>query len=250
MKDIIWFDIETVAETDKYSTYLKKKYRDDKYLSKPDMQKDTTEQSYYNKSWLYPEFSKVVCISTKIDWKVQSFVWEEKEIIKNFFALLDSKPGYVLGWYNINSFDIPYIRKRSVINGIIPQKLIDVWDTKPREKTSVDVMQKWKQWQFACSLDLLCFILFDSTPKDEWDWWSVFNRYYDWKIDDIKIYCEKDVRYTEEVYKYLINPVWYKEMLEKIAAKKNQDKEWIKEVEDILDPKATETKKDNEWMPF
>lgn len=220
-KKILWFDIETVAEVGNFSSYNKKrlwseKCRDNKF---PGLNE---EESFYKNAWLYPEFSRVVCISTMINGRTQSFSnrISEGDMLKNFFNYLGEYQDCVLGGFNILTFDIPFLWKRSVILGIKPHKKLCVGDIKPRERNEVDVMQIRKQGSFACSLDLLSISLLGHSPKTgDVNAKNVFEVYYsprpkeeplhvDSRLDKIAEYCEKDVEYTKMCYEKIQKSLW------------------------------------------
>ncbi len=199
-KTILWFDVETVPETNDFESYPKKQARIKKNIE-PEM---APAESYFKKSGIYPEFSKVACIACKDMVRGWIFSWEEKDILERFFALLDGFTNdYVLGWFNIVWFDIPFLWKREIINGIKPPKKLCIWSQKPREVDVVDVMQIRRQTSFSCSLDLLSLTLLWETPKEDGDGSDVFDHYYSWEYKWIEEYCMRDVEYTERCYDVL-----------------------------------------------
>lgn len=62
-KKILWFDIETAPEVNgsEFSSYPKRTAWEKKMLKEP--LTDTFERGYMQRASLFPEFSKVVCIS-------------------------------------------------------------------------------------------------------------------------------------------------------------------------------------------
>lgn len=98
--------------------------------------------------------------------------------------------------HNIKEFDLPFIARRMLINGVkIPIKL-NLFGKKPWEVPHLDTMELWKFGDFKhfTSLQLLTKILDISSPKDDIDGAGVFKVYYEeHNIPKIVTYCEKDV---------------------------------------------------------
>ncbi|MDR3168688.1 MAG: hypothetical protein LBU27_02845 [Candidatus Peribacteria bacterium] len=103
-------------------------------------------------------------------------------------------------------FDIPYLRKRMVINGIVPHKKLCIQNEKPWECSVVDVMNIWKHTSFSCSLDLLSLTLFGESPKTDMSGNNVSAAFYAGNIDMVRKYCEGDVRFTARCYEAIVNP--------------------------------------------
>ncbi len=257
MKKILWFDIETVAEVSGYMAYNKQrlwaeKCRDNKF---PGLNE---EESFYKNAGIYPEFARVVCISVYVDWKKVSFSnrISEKAILEEFFKFLDEYPDHVLGGFNIIGFDIPFLRKRAVIQGIKPHKKLCVGDIKPWERNEVDVMNLRKQGSFSCSLDLLSMTLLGMSPKTgEVSGKDIFEVFYwerpqdeklweDKRLGKIVKYCEKDVEYTVKCYNK-IQLILGNEIVseEKLPARREDVDE-----EKIFAPKGTASEKQKEFI--
>jgi 3'-5' exonuclease len=143
---MIFIDIETVPETNDYSTYNKAPQREEKYSNdKGDL---SFEEWYKKRSSLYAEFAKIVCISigreTESGFKTSSLFGDnEKELLTKFNSVINADEVFV--GHNIKSFDIPFLWKRSIMNGITPTKAISATGKKPRELVHVDTMELWKQ---------------------------------------------------------------------------------------------------------
>lgn len=220
-KKILRFDIETSPlyslEKDMPADLLAvwgKRYCSDK----PDDLSDFDR--FFQRSPLFAEFSRVVCISLGYEKDVQedpttawglhhpgvssklqltSLVWDEIDIFEQFRWMLSKFPWYVLWGHNIKNFDMPYLAKRFVINGMVVPELLDNSWKKPREIPVIDTMEHRKMWGGASTwLETICIVLGVPTPKDAMDWSMVGRAFYDGKIADILLYCEKDV---EAVYR-------------------------------------------------
>ena len=203
-KKILWFDIETAPEVNgsELNTYPKKRLWENKMIEK--WITTTFERSYMEKASIYPEFAKVVCISYLVDNQMKSLIGQDEEmLLMQFNEVLAFHQDAVLGGFNINEFDIPFLRKRMMINGIKPHKKLCIGNTKPWEVDTVDVFRIRKQTSFGCSLDLLSITLLGESPKSDMSWEKVSYFYYADNLSIIKEYCEGDVQFTERCYKKL-----------------------------------------------
>ena len=203
-KKILWFDIETAPEVNgsEFNTYPKKRLWENKMIEK--WITTTFERSYMEKASIYPEFSKVVCISYLVDNQMKSLIGQDEAILlMHFNEVLAFHQDATLGGFNINEFDIPFLWKRMMINGIKPHKKLCIGNAKPREVDTVDVFKIRKQTSFGCSLDLLSMTLLGESPKSDMSWEKVSYFYYADNLSIIKEYCEGDVQFTERCYKKL-----------------------------------------------
>ena len=167
-KKILWFDIETAPEVNgsDFSSYPKKRLWEDKMIEKGIT--TTFERSYMEKASIYPEFAKVVCISYSINNQMKSLIGQDEAmLLMQFNDVLAFHQDATLGGFNINEFDIPFLWKRMMINGIKPHKKLCIGNAKPREIDTVDVFKIRKQTSFGCSLDLLSMTLLGESPKSE-----------------------------------------------------------------------------------
>lgn len=206
---ILRFDIETCPEVTtevEWATYPKRQCWEKKAENNPEI--DGSFKSYLKKAWIYPEFSKVVCVSFKVDDHVNTIISQnEWEVLSAAFEVFKNWNGK-LGGFNIYNFDIPFLRKRGIINGFKPPMKLCIADIKPREMWDniVDVMQIWKQTSFACSLDLLSQTLLWDSPKSDGAGDMVASAYRSLNFDWIKKYCEWDVDFTIRCYDEIMYP--------------------------------------------
>jgi len=96
----------------------------------------------------------------------------------------------------IREFDVPYLCRRMLINGIPLPAVLDLSGKKPWEVQHIDTMQLWKFGDIKSytSLKLLAGIFNIATPKDDIDGSDVGRVY--WKEKNllrIATYCQKDV---------------------------------------------------------
>ncbi|MCO6498271.1 MAG: ribonuclease H-like domain-containing protein [Chitinophagaceae bacterium] len=166
-------------------------------------------EHYKEKAALYAEFGRVVCISfgyykasgSERKLRIKSIAKEnEKELLQEFCNDLQQFEKHHRGWafagHNIRDFDIPYLSRRILINGLILPESMRFFDKKPWEIMMVDTMQFWRFGDFKnyTSLELLAAALGIPTPKDDIDGSMVGEVY--WKDKDLQriaAYCQKDV---------------------------------------------------------
>ena len=219
----IFFDIETVGA---YPT-LEELRDNDKHLaelwvkrckwllkqSEPGESNDPSDL-WINKSSLHPEFGKIVCVSFGVFTpegieRITSFYGEdEKEILeKSNKVLANSRSkSFKLAGQNIKNFDIPYMGKRMLINGITPDPIIQTWNKKPWETSFLDLAEVFGfgSWgQTFSSLDLISHVLGVPTSKDNMEGSQVHGNYWGGMSEEIKNYCEQDVLCTMNCFKRL-----------------------------------------------
>lgn len=163
--------------------------------------------TYKDKAALEPEFGKIVCI-TFGSWpkdgsnalRLMSFGGEEKEILEKTKKILHNAMvmSFLLTGHNIKGFDIPWMAKRMIYNGILPPDFIRAGFKKPWELPYIDTADlfsfgSWTQ-QKSLSLDLLCHSLGVESPKGAMHGSEVSQAFHAGRIGEITKYCERDVR--------------------------------------------------------
>ena len=172
----------------------------------------TPHDHFFDRAGIFAEFGKIVCISVgyflkdnknadKLNLRIKSFSGrEEKPILEGFFELLNhphfNTPEIGLAGHNIKEFDVPYICRRALLNGLILPKILDISGRKPWETNFVDTLNLWKfgDYKNYTSLALLSALFDLPTPKDDIDGSEVGSVF--WHKDDvdrITRYCQKDV---------------------------------------------------------
>ncbi len=213
MAHIIYFDIETVSGQKSYSELSEslQKLWDKKCVSwlKDDI---TTVQLYTEKAAIFAEFGKIVCISCgyytpEREFVIQSFADDdEHQLLSEFFSFLEQYPSAVLCGHNIKEFDIPYVCRRGLIQGLSLPSLLQLRDKKPWDIQHRDTMEmrKFGDYKNYTSLALLCEIFNIQTPKDDIDGSQVGKVYREeHDLDRIVTYCEKDIWATAQLYQKL-----------------------------------------------
>jgi len=225
LKRILFIDIETVsthASYDQLTPVMQKhwlrKAKQIKSNATFDNDQQRAHQLYFDKAGIFAEFSKVVCISvgvlsTKSD-KIKSlrlrsyFGHDEKELLTSFANVLNKHFNrtnrYFLCGHNLREFDVPFICRRMLLNGIKLPALINIPGKRPWQTPHlIDTLEYWKfgDYKNYTSLDLLTNIFGLPTPKDDLDGSLVGNAYWvNNDIDAITTYCEKDVISVVQLY--------------------------------------------------
>lgn len=216
---LLFFDIESVSqykdlydmserELDtwmKYYDSMRKKVTDESRLL---LYKEGAK-AYYNEVYrqtaaFFPEFGKVACVSMAFvnggKVKYDSYYGEDEvKILKEVRKVFDKIDplGFDLCGHSIKMFDIPFLGKRFFINGLKPPTLFPDHNTKPWEMRTLDTKDVWQfgnNWALG-SLDLVCSVLDIDSPKNgdvKGD--SVTTNYWEGNHEEIKEYCEKDVK--------------------------------------------------------
>ena len=223
LKDMLFIDIETCSAAEDLKGFIdiigpngeEHWNRKVQHIQKDSINDAKTNAELYPlNAALYPEFGKVLVISigqitypdgvTPVS-KVKSFYGDnEAEILKDFMGtmikIFSIKPNVKIIGHNIKGFDIPYLIKRSIINGVsIPDKL-HLQKVKPWENCLLDTYDIWKfgGWNGA-SLSLICDLLDIPSPKEAMKAGDVSAAYWAGKLEEIKEYCEGDVVATMNV---------------------------------------------------
>lgn len=214
LNHILFLDIETVPEQENYTLLDTEMQELWEQKTQYQRKEDFTANEFYERAGIWAEFGKIVCISVGYftnkndirNFRVTSFYGEEKEILHDFSNLVNqyfSQPQHLLCGHNSKEFDIPFIARRMIINGLtIPQKL-NLFGKKPWEIPHLDTLELWKfgDYKHFTSLKLLTKILNIPTSKDDIDGSQVGYVYYVEKnIDRIITYCEKDVIAVAQVF--------------------------------------------------
>jgi len=221
---ILFLDVETVPQTFEYQmlnettrqlwqekfNYIKSRYPEN----------STSEYGYLNGAGIFAEFGKIVCISVgfifyKNDekhFRVKSFAGhDEKELLIQFSTMLEQSFSTVennICGHNIKEFDVPYIARRMLINGLQIPKMLRLAGKKPWEINFIDTLDLWKfgDYKHYTSLKLLTHILGIPSPKDDIDGSMVARVYYEENnLDKIASYCEKDVLATAQLLLKMCN---------------------------------------------
>jgi uncharacterized protein YprB with RNaseH-like and TPR domain len=207
--NILFIDIETVPLHYRYgemSPAMQQLWDDKTRFIQQREEKDG--EAVYERAGIYAEFGKIICISVgylhhasgdKV-LRLTSFAdKDEAKLLADFAKLLNdrfSSPDFYLCGHNIKEFDIPYLCRRLLINGMRLPNMINISGKKPWEVRHLDTMELWKfgDYKNYTSLNLLAQIFGIPTPKDDISGADVARVYYEEDdLDKIVRYCEKDV---------------------------------------------------------
>jgi DNA polymerase elongation subunit (family B) len=156
------------------------------------------------------EFAKVVCISfgyfkknntNGYQLRIKSFCSEdEKEILTRFIETLNQfhnqNHQWIFAGHNIKEFDVPFLCRRMLVNGIAIPPCIDFQNMKPWDTPILDTLHLWRfgDYKHYTSLKLLAAVLGVPSPKDDIDGSQVGHVYWKEKaLERIALYCQKDV---------------------------------------------------------
>ena len=171
---------------------------------------DSTASAYYiQRAGIMAEFAKVVCISigyfkkmaAHYQFRVKSIFGEnEKELLQEFVGTVNQLEAVHNHWsfsgHNIKEFDIPFLCRRLLINGLAVPAYLDFQNMKPWETNMVDTFQYWRfgDYKNYTSLKLLAAALNVPSPKDDIDGSMVGQVYWEENnLHRIATYCQKDV---------------------------------------------------------
>ena len=225
IEKLLFFDIETVSQYKdldelpkqelklwlSYYDNFKERVTDKSKLSNTEIDfsvetdNKNKKEVYRQTAAFFPEFGKVACVSLGFvtkggKTKFESFYGKDEidilKKVRDVFNKIDTLDFSLCG-QNIKGFDIPFLGKRFVINGLKPPNIFPSHDTKPWEMKVLDTKDVWSfgsKWGLG-SLDLICSVLKVDSPKNgdvKGD--NVNTNFWIDNHEEIKEYCEKDVK--------------------------------------------------------
>jgi len=223
LQKIMFLDIETVPQTSDFSELngeLAHLWEDkfaviQKRMPEKYTEETTAADAFNNSAGIYSEFGKIVCISVgfihfqenEMNFRTKSFSGsDEKLLLTDFIQLIlkfcTTKEQTLCG-HNIKEFDIPFICRRLLINGLQLPPIFQISGKKPWEISFIDTLELWKfgDYKNYTALKLLTAVFDIPTPKDDIDGSQVAHVFYKEKdIDRISLYCQKDVLATAQVF--------------------------------------------------
>lgn len=218
----LFFDIETTTRYKTYAEYTEAEpFMAAEFLYRVGMKSEykgmTVDDVYHDFGMLYPEHAQIVSIAWKIH-DGDAFIgetigfssWEEYESKDNKYAdrdilikfnevlrgLFDSREG-TLGGYRIKQFDIPFVYKRMLINGLYPQASLITVGKKPWDLNHLELYDYWTGVGAAgmAGFGAICEVMGVGNPKEDGlDGRQVCYRFWDdHDVVSINEYCMKDV---------------------------------------------------------
>ena len=216
LENLLLIDIETVPQQpdfDLLSDDWKHLWEEKTQRSLPDF--TTAAEFYPLRAGVMAEFAKIVCISTgffvkqdsKWQLRLKSFCGDdEKKILQELITTINIMEAKNNKWsfagHNIKEFDMPFICRRLLINGLAIPAYLDFQNMKPWDTNIVDTFQYWRFGDFKnyTSLKLLAAALGVPSPKDDIDGSMVATVYWQEKnLQRIATYCQKDVVTTGNI---------------------------------------------------
>ena len=213
LDDVVFIDIETVRLVDKLEkdTPLWDSWDYKlRYSREAEKFDGSIEEQFETKAALYAEFAKIVTITIgrikegKIIIKSYSD-HDEKKLLTDFcdvMGKLSSKNKRTrFAGHAIKGFDIPFIMRRCLVNGIELPDTIDIGHLKPWETTMIDTLDLWKGTGFyGASLLNIATAFGLPSPKSDISGSETSDVYWRRKevdgitpLERITAYCEKDV---------------------------------------------------------
>ena len=231
-QQILYLDIETVGA---YPSYFDMPDRIqqlwDKKAHSLNYKGDKKPLELFDRSGIYAEFGKIVCISVGFVVKgsqklrVKSyFSHNEAQLLFEFSELLKqhfNSPKHLMCAHNGKEFDFPYIARRMLVHGLELPALLDIAGKKPWEIRHIDTLELWKfgDYKHFTSLDLLTAIFDIPSPKADIDGSQVHEVY--WQQNDLKRiaeYCQNDVVAVAQLLnKYRGQPLFSEKNIEFIS---------------------------------
>jgi 3'-5' exonuclease len=234
INSILFLDIETAPQWEKFSEvpdFVKKewvykfKFRTDAPKHPSEEKNPNADQKYFydkyeqffadlweNTAGLYPEFSKIICLSAGYfagrDFRLVSFYDQSEEaLLKRFCETLSGfttqiKDARLCAHYG-KGFDFPFIGKRLLIHRLPLPSVIDTVLLPKWENKNIDTHELWQFGDFknGGTLGSIAMAFGIPSPKDDIEGSDVARVYYEGGIDRIVTYCEKDVITLAKVFK-------------------------------------------------
>lgn len=221
LRHILFIDIETVSVTPDFDTLPEGLQGE--WIRKAKNLKSSTEINadastlYNDKAGIFSEFAKVVCIcfgslqlqDNKWHLRLKSLTNNDEKVLLNDFCTSLSRfeqffPNFKFCGHNIREFDIPFLCRRMVINGMVLPQCMQLHGKKPWEVQVIeDTLELWRfgDYKNYTSLALLAEVLGIPSPKNDMDGSLVSDVYWKQKnLERIGKYCMQDVLTTARVY--------------------------------------------------
>ncbi|MCD6062801.1 MAG: 3-5 exonuclease [Flavipsychrobacter sp.] len=220
LKHILFIDIETVSfvpEFEQLSERMQIEWsKKAKYLKSSSNETANAATLYEEKAAIFSEFAKVVVIGFgsfhkhEGEWRMRlkALANNDEKVLLNEFCEVISRfqeyyPGLKFCGHNIKEFDIPFLCRRMLINGMGLPDCMQLSGKKPWEIGHIDTLEMWKfgDYKHYTSLSLLAEILGIPSPKEDIDGSMVGDVY--WKQGDLQRigkYCMQDVLTAAKVY--------------------------------------------------
>lgn len=210
IENTLLIDIETVSGVKEYQL-LSEEWKQlwTEKIQKALPENISAEEFYPLRAGILAEFAKVICISigyfrtenNELQLRIKSFYsHNEKELLENFIQSMNQIHSVNNKWcftgHNIKEFDIPFLCRRILINGLYIPRFLDFQNMKPWDTPVTDTLHLWRfgDYKHYTSLKLLAGALNVPSPKDDIDGSQVGEVYWqENNLERIVFYCQKDV---------------------------------------------------------
>jgi len=214
---LLYLDIETAVQDEKITeedlrALLPKTIKLEESIKKKlDENKEALTREIIKKRSLDPYQCKIICISYSFNGeKPQAIIGSESKIL----SILQTKvqdhlkeyggsiTGISLVGHNIKNFDAPIIYLRACRYNLDSLKQLFYFT----RSNIIDTMTLGSYFVYGKmpSLEKLCLFFDIPTPKDEMDGSMVYDYYKQGKIEEISLYCNKDVETLINIYQKLM----------------------------------------------
>jgi 3'-5' exonuclease len=223
MEDLIFLDIETVR-IEKELTESSNYYEAWKYKQRYSSEMDkfgkvlSAEDIFDAKASLYAPFAKIICITIgKIivgengENRIKTHTFydhDEKQLLIKFDKVISQSvknyPNIKFVGFNSNFFDLPFIQKRFLVNGIKANPIFDLSGLKPWELKHIDIAELWKGTSFyQDSLVSLTACFGIESSKSDISGSETSSVYWgeEGGLERIARYCERDVIATINLFR-------------------------------------------------
>ena len=223
LTDLLIIDIETIPAKESFGHLdeaWKQLFHDKATKTMP--YQGNIEEFYKKRAGIWAEFGKVVCIGAAFflptpsdHWDLQLFSFSghnEEKILSDFTVFCETWQSqnreFRFAGHNIREFDIPFIGRRMLINGLPLPESLRLQDKKPWEVSHFDTLGYWKfgDYKNYISLHLLANVLQIPSPKQGISGADVQDLYYqNNNLQGIVDYCKQDVLATARIIQRLMN---------------------------------------------
>jgi predicted PolB exonuclease-like 3'-5' exonuclease len=211
--ELFMFDIETAGQYEDFTEFEKNDERGSSLFKGKyhklgwDQKYENIYEAYLDNAGIVPTYGRIVCISFGYldngQERISSFYGDdEKDIVDKFNNLLKKieTKSFNLSGFRIAYFDIPWLMHKLAKYGIKPADIITTYNKKPWEMRITDMSDDWKsKFAWAFSFDEMCYELGVESPKDNMNGSEVHIAYWEGRVNDVRMYCEKDVKASIKV---------------------------------------------------
>ena len=200
------------AEADKLAVKAPSNYKDPEkiaeYIAAKHAEIDAAMDEKYRKTALDGTWGQVVCIGYAVNDDPVSLIycddWQDEAILLHAFntqlsAAFDPSDRMTFIGHNLLAFDLSFLHKRYIVNGIKPSPVIP-FNARPYSEFIFDTMTQWAGYGNRISLDRLGRAL-SIGGKGDFSGANVWDAVKAGEIDRVAEYCAEDVELTREVYR-------------------------------------------------